>query len=335
MALGVTPEVTNSIEDFKPINNRMAHMTVTFGREKAIFVIMYAPQQGRTDEEKEELFGNVQTEIDNITGNKEVIVMGDLNGHVGTTITGYEQAIGHQAIGESNAEGKRILDFCVRNNLSVMNTYYQHKDAHKWTWYGCNSINGIYDKQSQIDLFQSSNKSRIRNVIAIPSVSLDSDHRLVLMTTKYRVHKCRTSVKQKRVDLYKLNDCSERDNFAENITTKISHIKPTGQVEQDWNETKTLLVDAIEETVGFKWKNMSKKRKQTIWWNEEVKDAVKVKNRLSRVWVKERTPETRARYIASRNDSERIKRQSKKASWNQVCQDLEEDVIYTKNVYTT
>ena len=52
--------------------------------------------------------------------------MGDLNGHVGTTITGYEQAIGHQGIGESNAEGKRILDFCVRNNLAVMSTYYQH-----------------------------------------------------------------------------------------------------------------------------------------------------------------------------------------------------------------
>ena len=66
--------------------------------------------------------------------------------------------------------------------------------------------------------------------------------------------------KQKRVDLQKLKDCSERDNFAENITTKISHNKPSGQVEQDWNETKTLLCDAIEETVGFKWKTMSKRK---------------------------------------------------------------------------
>ena len=89
VAIIVTPEVANRIEDFKPINNRMAHMTVNFGREKAIFIILYAPQQGRTDEEKEEFFGNVQTEIDNIKSNKDVIVMGDLNGHVGTTRTGY------------------------------------------------------------------------------------------------------------------------------------------------------------------------------------------------------------------------------------------------------
>ena len=104
----------------------------------------------------------------------------------------------------------------------------------------------------------------------------------VVITTKYRVHKCRPSVKQKRVDLQTLMDCRERDNFAENTTTKISHIKPTEEVEQDWNETKTLLCDAIEETVGFKMQTMSK-RKQTIWGNGEVKDAVQVKNRLFRV----------------------------------------------------
>ena len=112
-----------------------------------------------------------------------------------------------------------------------------------------------------------------------------SRHRLVLMTAKYRVHKCRPSVNQKRADLQNVKDCSKRDNFTENITTKISHIKPTGQVEQDWTETKTLLCDVIEETVGFKWKIMSK-QKQTIWWNEEVKDAVNVNNMLFRIFNK-------------------------------------------------
>ena len=63
---------------------------------------------------------------------KEVIVMSDLNWNVGTSRTGYEQVIGFQGIGESNAEGKRILYFCVRNNRAITNTYYRHKNAHKW-----------------------------------------------------------------------------------------------------------------------------------------------------------------------------------------------------------
>ena len=54
VALIVTPEVANRIEDFKPINNRMAHMIVNCGQEKAIFIILYAPQQGRLEEERKD-----------------------------------------------------------------------------------------------------------------------------------------------------------------------------------------------------------------------------------------------------------------------------------------
>ena len=48
--------------------------------------------------------------------------------------------------------------------------------------------------------------------------------------------------------------------------------------------------------------------------------------------MKESTPDTRASYIAARNDSERIKRLSKKTSWYKVCQDLEADVRDTKKL---
>ena len=56
LALIVTPEIINMVDDFKPINNRLAHTTANLGREKAIFMILYAPQQGRMGEEKEEYF---------------------------------------------------------------------------------------------------------------------------------------------------------------------------------------------------------------------------------------------------------------------------------------
>ena len=65
---------------------------------------------------------------------------------------------------------------------------------------------------------------------------------------------------------------------------------------------------------------------------KKLKDAVKVKHRLFMIWMRERTPETRASYIAARNDSERIRRLSKKTSWNKVCQDLEADVRDTKKL---
>ena len=106
----------------------MAHNTVNYGRENAIFMILYAPQQGRTDEENEEFFWKLQTEIDNIKTNKKLLYV-MANGWPTRPkrpcwnykkLTGYEQAIIHQGIGGCNAEGKRILDLCMRNNIASM-----------------------------------------------------------------------------------------------------------------------------------------------------------------------------------------------------------------------
>ena len=64
-----------------------------------------------------------------------------------------------------------------------------------------------------------------------------------------------------------------------------------------------------------------------MWWNERVEDKLKEKNRRFRLWMKKRTPETRTSYVAAMNEIERVKMESKKESWNSLCEHLEEDVI--------
>ena len=51
--------------------------------------------------------------------------MGDLNGHVGSRTV--EGVIGNFGVGNINEEGEMLIDFCVRNNLSVMNTFFKHQ----------------------------------------------------------------------------------------------------------------------------------------------------------------------------------------------------------------
>ena len=41
-------------------------------------------------------------------------------------------------VGIRSAEGQRVLDFLKVSNLAVTNTYYQHRESHKWTWYRYN-----------------------------------------------------------------------------------------------------------------------------------------------------------------------------------------------------
>ena len=100
---------------------------------------VYAPQQGRPEEEKEQFYQKLQHEIDNIRTDEEVIVMGDLNGHIGTQREGYEQVMGYHGIGSRNGEGERVLDFCNVNHMKIMNTFFLHRPSHKYTWYGWNN----------------------------------------------------------------------------------------------------------------------------------------------------------------------------------------------------
>ena len=94
---------------------------------------IYAPQQGQTAVEKEEFYRKLQQTVDGIKYGENLIIKGDWNGHVGTERGGYQNIIGPHGIGKKKVEGDRIINFAVINRLSIMNTFYQHRDSHKWT----------------------------------------------------------------------------------------------------------------------------------------------------------------------------------------------------------
>ena len=100
---------------------------------------------------------------------------------------------------------------------------------------------------------------------------------------------------------------------------------------KNWRSLKTDINNSIENTVGFKWTSVSRK-KQTACWNEELKSKVKYKQRCFRFWMKSRTPESREAYTTARREAHRYKRQSKTAARNTLCEETERDVIGTKKL---
>ncbi|XP_076045844.1 uncharacterized protein LOC143028090 [Oratosquilla oratoria] len=175
--------------------------------------------------------------------------MGDLNAHVGTDRTGMQDVMGAFGIGDRNADSVFLTDFCLRNQMSIMNTYYEHQESHKWSWYIWNSEVGNYTEKSMIDFFVTNNKKLFRDVKSLPSVSLDSDHRLVLTKLTIKTLKRQRKVLRERFCLERLKE----RKVAEEFQSKIRNLKPDGNdivddIETEWEDFKS------KEEIDERWR---------------------------------------------------------------------------------
>ena len=67
-------------------------MSVKIGNSYIDLVQVYAPQQGRPLCEKEEFYAELQDLTDKMAHRQNLMIMGDLNGHVGSDRDGCETA---------------------------------------------------------------------------------------------------------------------------------------------------------------------------------------------------------------------------------------------------
>jgi len=92
---------------------------------------MYAPNEDKTDVEKEKFYYDLQTIIDRTPKSDTVIVLGDANAKLGKEDV-YNEVSGKHTLHElSNRNGDMLLEFALGNSLNVMGTQFQHKKIHK------------------------------------------------------------------------------------------------------------------------------------------------------------------------------------------------------------
>jgi len=106
-------------------------MVMTFGEEVVRVVCAYGPQSGKTIEEKHRFYDKLASEWDLRSPGEMVLGLEDFNGHVGKHIDDFENVHGGNGIGERNAEGRMLLEFCDENELCVANTWYRKQEKKK------------------------------------------------------------------------------------------------------------------------------------------------------------------------------------------------------------
>ena len=157
--------------------------------------------------------------------------------------------------------------------------------------------------------------------MAMPSVSMDSDHRL--LKAKIKLHEVPKSSHSKRTRMCTENIKGREEELQEKIREELITINST-TIEDLWTDFKEKIVKIEEDVIGSKVIGKGKK-KRTAWWVPEVQDAVKAKQKAFRKWMKERTMEAKEEYNRLRNEASTACRRAKRNMWIKIGNDLEED----------
>lgn len=154
------------------------------------------------------------------------------------------------------------------------------------------------------------------------SFGLESDHYLVvckLRITHSFASRYRKPVKRIKV----LRNEMAADEFKNRVEEKFSQVElnVAVNIENEWNIFKKSLLEVAEECLGS---NVVKDgKKQTGWWSNEIKEAVKEKRMRYLLWLQNRSSENDRLYKEMKSNVKNLVKKAKDTDWEKFGRDLE------------
>ena len=138
---------------------------------------VYAPTDDSRDETKDSFNESLEEMLVCVAKHGHLVLMGDFNARVGRDVTTWGEVIDRHGEAAMNGNGQKLLRLCAMNELVALNTFYQHKDIHKFAWES--KGRGLW---SVIDYFIMKKVFRpgVADVKVIRGAEAGSDHYLVL-----------------------------------------------------------------------------------------------------------------------------------------------------------
>jgi len=169
---------------FTPINERIRILRLKGKFHNITLINVHALTEEKMEEEKDKFYDDLQKTYDRASKHDIVMVLGDLNAKIGKE-KAYESVTEKNTLHDiSNQNGEMVCNFAIENNMTVMNTQFQHKTIHKGTW-----ISPDLTTANQTDhiLINTNKKKTIQNVQTLRGPSCDSDNFLVKTIIKQRL----------------------------------------------------------------------------------------------------------------------------------------------------
>lgn len=124
--------MVDNLRKWDGISERILTVEISQGRNGIYtFIIVYAPNENETMAVKEQFWEDLTIATENSKG--RTIVLGDFSGRVGKKDNTTASTIGRHGEEKRNNNGRRLLDYCMQFDLIVTNTFYMHRDIHRFT----------------------------------------------------------------------------------------------------------------------------------------------------------------------------------------------------------
>ncbi|KAI4469197.1 endonuclease/exonuclease/phosphatase superfamily [Holotrichia oblita] len=123
---------TSNISRWEAVSERVLVVELKDSKEKMMTIIsVYGPNDNDKSEEKDKFWEELTLTSEDVRGT--LFIAGDFNSRVGKNNDRYKAVLGQHREETRNDNGKRMLDFCLNHRLLVTNSFFKHKDIHKYT----------------------------------------------------------------------------------------------------------------------------------------------------------------------------------------------------------
>ena len=273
--------------EFKAVNERICKLTLTIDsktKRKLVFITGYAPtliNSEKNPEIRDNFYNALEDEIRKTSNRNILIIAGDFNAKTGSSHTDHPQVVGRYGKGQTNSNGAQLVETCMRNELILTNTCFQHKMAHRTTWECPERKENHKDKdgnirrnayRNQIDyvILKQIHKKLLIDSRSYSGTHTNSDHRLVKTTLELKwslIYQNRKN--QERFDVEKLRNPEVREQYkqeAERIYKSSIPEPPNTPIDpqERWNAIIKASTEAARTTIG-------KKKKTKKSQNTEIK----------------------------------------------------------------
>ena len=303
MAFICTDEVRRCVMGFNPVSDRIATIRLQCKPVNMTVLQVYAPTSTAEEEAMEEFYEKVQHVVDEIPRGDVLYVIGDWNAKVGQDET--NGTTGRFGLGERNERGDQLVEFCSRNDLQIMNTFFKLHARRLYTWRSPDQTT-----RNQIDyiICKTRWRSSVRRVTTLPGADCGTDHNLLIADIKIKLKRIKRAKQTPKYDVENIGL-----EFAVEVKNRFNGLQLAGrEPEELWNDIR----DIVKETADKKVPK-AKMKKVTKWLSDE---AVKIADERRDVRSKGDDKEYRRLNAAF----QRRARQDKEQSLKEKCRLIEE-----------